>query len=63
MGQHPVIIPRNFRHLRLFVAVGDLGSLTLAARLMGLSQPAVTQAFNNQEQACGAALFERSAKV
>lgn len=57
-----MIIPRNLRHLRLFVAVGDLGSLTLAARLMGLSQPAVTQALNKMEQACGVALFERSAK-
>lgn len=57
-----MIIPRNLRHLRLFVAVGDLGSVTQAARLMGLSQPAVTQALNKLEQACGAPLLERSAQ-
>lgn len=54
-------IPRNLRHLRLILALANLGSVTQAARLMGLSQPAVTQALNKLDRACGAPLFERTA--
>lgn len=51
---------RNLRHLRLFVAVADLKSLTLASENWHISQPAVTQAINKLERETGGRLFERS---
>lgn len=55
-----MLIPRNLRHLRLILAVADLGSVTQAARVLGISQPAATQALNKLDHACGAALFDRA---
>ncbi|WP_407495677.1 LysR family transcriptional regulator [Pseudooceanicola sp. MF1-13] len=54
------VISRNLRHLRLAVAVADTGSLTLAAGLLNVSQPAVTQAIGKLERNSGGALFDRS---
>lgn len=51
---------RNLRHLRLFVAVADLKSLTLASENWHISQPAVTQAINKLERETGGRLFQRS---
>ncbi|PWK58130.1 LysR family transcriptional regulator [Roseicyclus mahoneyensis] len=50
----------SLRHLRLFLAVVDLRSLTLAAEACGVTQPAVTQAMANLEARAGGALFQRS---
>jgi len=54
------MISRNLRHLRVFLAVCDLGSLTLASARSNVSQPAVTQALRKLETTAGGALFERS---
>ncbi len=54
------MISRNLRHLRLFAAVAELKSLTLASERWHISQPAVTQAINKLERETGGALFERS---
>lgn len=53
------MISRNLRHLRVFLTVADLGSLTLASDRCSVSQPAVSQAINKLERAVGGALFER----
>jgi LysR family transcriptional regulator, regulator for genes of the gallate degradation pathway len=54
------VISRNLRHLRILLAVADTGSITQAAEMCHVSQPAVTQAINKLErEACGA-LFERT---
>jgi LysR family transcriptional regulator, regulator for genes of the gallate degradation pathway len=50
----------NLRHLRAFLAVVDFGSVTRAAEICFVSQPAVTQAINKLEQVAGAALFQRT---
>ncbi len=50
----------SLRHLRLFLAVVDLKSLTLAAQACGVTQPAVTQAMANLEARAGGTLFQRS---
>lgn len=55
-------IPRNLRHLRVFLAVVDSGTVTAAAQLCHVSQPAVTQALNKLEAAAGLPLFHRSAQ-
>lgn len=49
----------NLRHLRGFLVVCDQGSVSAAAQLMGLSQPALTQALGKLERQLGLSLFER----
>lgn len=50
----------NLRHLRVFLAAFDSGSITQAASLCHVSQPAVTQSIHKLEEAMGSRLFERS---
>lgn len=50
----------NLRHLRVFLAVVDTGSVTRAAELCCVSQPAVTQALSKLEASAGLALFART---
>ncbi|WP_417720819.1 LysR family transcriptional regulator [Salipiger sp.] len=54
------MISRNLRHLRVFLAVADLGSLTLASERARVSQPAVTQALSKLEAQAGGPLFDRT---
>lgn len=49
----------NISHLRTFITVVDAGSFSEAARLLGLSQPAVTMQIQNLEQRVGQALLDR----
>ena len=50
----------NVRHLRIFLAVAELASISRAAQECGLSQPAVTQAIKKMEAELDAALFDRT---
>lgn len=50
----------SLRHLRLFLSVVDLKSLTAAARACSVTQPAVTQAITGLEDRAGGALFQRT---
>ncbi len=56
------MIHRNPRHLRLFLAVIETGSLTEAARRGRVTQPAVTQAIAKIEKAAGGPLFDRTGR-
>jgi DNA-binding transcriptional LysR family regulator len=49
----------NLRHLRALLAIGELGSITAAAELVNLSQPALTQGLSKLEKQFGYTLFER----
>ncbi|WP_420142530.1 LysR family transcriptional regulator [Sphingomonas sp.] len=49
----------NFRHLRALAAIAEAGNISAASRLVGLSQPALTQGLAKLEHQFGAALFER----
>lgn len=49
----------NLRHLRIFVAVCRTGSISRAAALCNVSQPAATQAIGKLERAAGQPLFLR----
>ena len=56
-------LPRHLklRELRVLLAVAEQGSFRKAARLLHLSQPAVTAAIAEMEQTLGVTLFDRSA--
>ncbi|MEU8078492.1 LysR family transcriptional regulator [Catellatospora citrea] len=49
----------EIRHLRVVCAIADTGSVTKAASLLGLAQPAVTAQLQRIERALGGPLFER----
>lgn len=51
----------NLRHLRALSSAIRLGSLTAAAKEMGVTQPAVTQAIGRLESLVGTKLLDRSA--
>ncbi|HET6565583.1 MAG TPA: LysR substrate-binding domain-containing protein, partial [Xanthomonadales bacterium] len=49
----------NFRHIEVFYAVMTSGTVTEAARLLGVSQPSVTTTLKQAERKLGIALFQR----
>lgn len=55
----PPALP-NLRHIRLFVAFADKGSLTAAADALSITQPAASQAIHALEAALGATLINRA---
>ena len=50
----------DFRALEVFVTVCELRSMTLAARQLGMTQPAASYAIKRLEEVTGAALIDRS---
>ncbi len=53
----------NIRHIRLFVACAETGSLTSAAAVLGITQPAASQALRRLEELLDATLVERDAMM
>ncbi|MDD3797477.1 MAG: LysR family transcriptional regulator [Lachnospiraceae bacterium] len=49
----------TFRHMRIFLQVYQTQNITRAAKLLNMSQPAVTRAIQEVEQYYGIRLFER----
>lgn len=49
----------NIRHLRAVAAIVDSGSISAAARVVNLTQPAITQGIAKLERQIGLPLFER----
>lgn len=54
------MISRNLRHFRVFLAVAEFHSPTIAAEKCLVSQPAVTQSLAKIEREAGGELFERT---
>ena len=52
----------NLEYYRIFYYVSRHRSITLAAEALSLSQPAVSQAVKNLENALGSRLFVRTSK-
>ena len=52
----------TIRHLRVVAAIGDLGSISAAARALHISQPAVSKTLAEAEAILCASLFDRSAR-
>lgn len=55
-----IMISRNLRHFRVFLAVAELRSPTAAAQRCRVSQPAVTQCLKKLEQDAHGPLFQRT---
>jgi DNA-binding transcriptional LysR family regulator len=51
--------PLNMAHVRAFVEVADVGSITRAAPRLGYSQPGLSQRLQAFERGIGARLFDR----
>lgn len=49
----------KLRHLRIFITVADLGSMTAAAEYLHIAQPTVSQAVSELESYYGVKLFDR----
>ena len=54
--------PFDLRMLEIFLAVCDGGAMAHAARRLGITQPAVSQAIAELESATGAVLFDRAVR-
>ncbi|RTL87718.1 LysR family transcriptional regulator [Ancylobacter aquaticus] len=55
-------LPFDLRALEIFLAVCDAGTMAQAARRLGLTQPAISQAVADLERRIGIGLFDRSAR-
>lgn len=49
----------TIRHLQIFIAVADTGTMSLAAKQLYISQPTVSQVISEMEERYGVRLFER----
>jgi LysR family transcriptional regulator, nitrogen assimilation regulatory protein len=52
----------DLKRLRYFVCIGELGSFTLAARRLGVAQPALSRHIRQLETECGAPLLRRNGR-
>lgn len=52
----------TLRHLKIFIMVSDLGSMTAAAKALFIAQPTVSQAISELEDYYGIKLFDRLSK-
>ena len=55
-------LPFDLRALEIFLAVCDAGAMAQAARALGLTQPAISQAIAELENRTGTTLFDRSVR-
>ena len=59
MSSRSEALPFDLRALDIFIAVCEAGSMAAAARALGLTQPAVSQAIADLEERTGTMLFDR----
>jgi LysR family nitrogen assimilation transcriptional regulator len=52
----------DLKRLRYFIHVGELGSFTLAARHLGIAQPALSRHIRQLESECGSPLLRRNGR-
>jgi LysR family nitrogen assimilation transcriptional regulator len=56
------LLPMDMKRLRYFVCVSELGSFTLAARHLGVAQPALSRHIRQLEAECGSSLLRRNGR-
>ena len=59
-GEGSALVDR--RHLEYFLALADRGSISAAARGLGVSQPTISEALARMEKECGLALVRRGSR-
>ena len=52
----------NLEYYKVFYHVGKLSSITLAAKELSISQPAVSQSIHQLEKTLGCSLFQRTSR-
>ncbi len=62
MSKKSDAIPFDLRALEIFLAVCEAGAMAQAARSLGLTQPAISQAVAELENRTGTTLFDRSVR-
>ncbi len=62
MSAGPPELPFDLRALEIFLAVCDSGRMSAAARTLGITQPAVSQAIAELERRTGSVLFDRKVR-
>jgi DNA-binding transcriptional LysR family regulator len=62
MRELPAALPFDLRALEIFLAVSEAGSMSTAARQLGLTQPAVSLAVGDLERKLGFDLFDRTVR-
>lgn len=62
MAIRPGTLPFDLRALEIFLVVCETGAMAAAARRLGLTQPAVSQAIADLEDRIGTILFDRSVR-
>ncbi|MGE0055083.1 MAG: LysR family transcriptional regulator [Hyphomicrobium sp.] len=62
MSIKPDALPFDLRALEIFLSVCDTGAMASAARALGLTQPAISQAIAELEARTGTVLFDRSVR-
>ena len=62
MALTPDALPFDLRALEIFLSVCDAGTMAQAARRLGLTQPAISQAVADLERRMGVSLFDRRAR-
>ena len=60
--RHKPLRPHGLKRLRYFVCVSELGSFTLAARHLGVAQPALSRHIRQLEAECGSPLLRRNGR-
>ena len=58
----PDALPFDLRGLEIFLAVCDAGTMAVAARRLGLTQPAMSQSVADLERRIGVQLFDRGTR-
>lgn len=62
MSKNPAPIPFDLRSLEVFLAICETGTMSAAARALGMTQPAVSQSIAELEQSLGFKLLDRDVR-
>lgn len=62
MSKNPAPLPFDLKSLEVFLAICETGTMSAAARALGMTQPAVSQSIADLEQSLGLKLLDRDVR-